>query len=190
MTKVYLVRHGETDWNALRRIQGREDIPLNKNGKKQAMECGVYLKDHQFDYLISSPMTRAKQTATLINEHLGFEEIIEMEAFMERDYGEVSGQIIDDKLREILDKEHPTIESWDALKERVMRGLQIIHEKYPNKSILLVAHGGVINAVLGSLSNGEIGSGKTKLMNGSISTIHFRDDLWNLNDYNLVLHLS
>ncbi|MET3696204.1 uncharacterized phosphatase [Bacillus oleivorans] len=190
MTKICLVRHGETDWNAVRRIQGREDIPLNDKGKKQAEECGHYLKDFYFDVIISSPMVRARQTADLINNQVGLPAIIEMADFMERDYGLVSGMTIEEKKKKFLNQEHPSVESWEALSQRVMKGIDTIHEIYKGQSVLLVVHGGVINAILGSISNEELGHGKTKIMNGSITNIENQNGTWVIHNYNQVGHLS
>ncbi len=64
--KLYIVRHGETDWNKERRIQGRADIPLNGFGRHLAEETGKGLSDIPFDICISSPLSRAVETAELI----------------------------------------------------------------------------------------------------------------------------
>lgn len=71
-----------------------------------------------------------------------------------------------------------------------MTGLEKINKKFPNKRILLVAHGAVINAILAEISNGEIGSGKTILMNGCISNIRFKEKTWEIQNYNQVRHLN
>ena len=64
--KLYIVRHGETDWNKERRIQGQADIPLNGFGRHLAEETGKGLSDIAFDICISSPLSRAVETAELI----------------------------------------------------------------------------------------------------------------------------
>lgn len=64
--KLYLVRHGQTDWNLQGKLQGGTDIPLNENGKNAAIELGKKLKDIHFDKIYSSPLMRAYETATLI----------------------------------------------------------------------------------------------------------------------------
>ncbi|MGK0532507.1 histidine phosphatase family protein [Bacillus sp. 'calajunan'] len=88
MTVLCLVRHGETEWNATGKLQGRENIDLNKNGKQQAGKCGLYLRENRWDVIISSPLSRAKQTAEIINQYmLALVEIIEMENFIECDFG-------------------------------------------------------------------------------------------------------
>ena len=64
--KLYLVRHGETDWNKVKRIQGQVDIPLNQFGKRLAEETAEGLRDIPFDLCISSPLSRAHETARII----------------------------------------------------------------------------------------------------------------------------
>lgn len=63
--KLYLVRHGETDWNKVKRIQGQVDIPLNQFGKRLAEETAEGLRDIPFDLCISSPLSRAHETARI-----------------------------------------------------------------------------------------------------------------------------
>ena len=63
---IYLMRHGETDWNVLRRMQGRSDIPLNANGLSQARDAANEMADIPFDRIFSSPLTRARQTAAAV----------------------------------------------------------------------------------------------------------------------------
>ena len=64
--KLYIIRHGETPWNAEGRLQGQTDIPLNENGIRLAKITGEALKDVPFDFAISSPLKRARQTAELV----------------------------------------------------------------------------------------------------------------------------
>lgn len=68
-------------------------------------------------------------------------------------------------------------------------GLEQINHYYKGKNILLVAHGAVINAILSKFSNGEIGSGKTRLLNACISNIEFTREKWRIKNYNQVTHL-
>ena len=67
---IYLLRHGQTDWNLERRIQGHLDIPLNETGKKEALVCLEKLSSLDIDKIISSDLIRAKETAQIINEKL------------------------------------------------------------------------------------------------------------------------
>lgn len=69
--KLYLVRHGETDWNLVRRLQGSEDIPLNTYGRELAAVTAEALKDIPFDAVFCSPLVRAKETAEIITGKRG-----------------------------------------------------------------------------------------------------------------------
>ena len=67
--KLYIIRHGETEWNTVKRMQGQTDIPLNENGINLAKKVGKYMRKIHFDYIIRSPLDRAKTTARLVTEY-------------------------------------------------------------------------------------------------------------------------
>jgi uncharacterized phosphatase len=71
MTLLYLVRHGETDWNRQRRIQGSTDIPLNATGRDQAARTARLLGRRSWDAILTSPLSRAVETASIISGELG-----------------------------------------------------------------------------------------------------------------------
>jgi uncharacterized phosphatase len=77
-----------------------------------------------------------------------------------------------------------------SVNKRVMDGLDEINQKYHGGKVLLVAHGAVISVMLANLSNGEIGSGKTRLKNATINDIHFHQEQWRIKTFNQVSHLS
>jgi len=149
----------------------------------------MFLLKFNWDVLITSPLNRAKQTAEIINYKLKLP-IYEMEEFLERGFGDAEGMDMEERISKFPDGIIPNQEDRETLKRRVMDGIKNINEKFPNKKVLLVAHGGVINSILAILSGGEIGSGKTKLMNACISNIHFIEKEWKIKDYNQVTHLS
>ena len=64
--RLYFIRHGETDWNQVKRLQGKSDIPLNEFGEHLAIETGEALKDVRFDLVYTSPLKRARKTAELV----------------------------------------------------------------------------------------------------------------------------
>ena len=70
ITTICLVRHGQTDWNALGKLQGQTDIPLNELGKIQARQCGEFLSEEDWDVIISSPLKRARETAEIISNYI------------------------------------------------------------------------------------------------------------------------
>lgn len=88
--KLYLIRHGETDWNVIKRLQGRSDIALNDNGRELAIRTGEALKDVPFSRVYTSPLKRAKETALCV---MGNREIpvIEEERLMEISFGVYEG---------------------------------------------------------------------------------------------------
>lgn len=190
MTIICLVRHGETDWNASVRLQGATDIPLNNTGIQQAEECGEFLKTSTWDVIITSPLKRAKRTAEIIHENLMDVPLIEMNDFAERYFGDAEGMTLVERQATYPDRNYPNQEEMDSFRERIMTGIKRINQNYSNGKVLLVAHGAVINSILSTLSKGEVGSGKTKLINACISNIQFQDEQWNVQDINQVTHLS
>lgn len=190
MTQVCLVRHGETDWNKQGKVQGRTDIPLNETGVGQAEQAANHLEKEKWDVLVSSPLKRAKRTAEIIAEAAGIDRIIEMDEFVERDNRETAGMRIADVQTMFPDRKIPGRELDKALQERGLRGLQLLLQQYPGQRILVVAHGGIINAILSSLSNGEIGTGKTSLKNTSLTRLRYAACEWKIEAVNVVAHLA
>ena len=88
---VLMTRHGQTDWNVEKRVQGKADIELNATGIEQAKITSEKLKDEKIDIIISSPLKRAKQTAEIINQTLNCPIIYE-DGISERDFGEFEGK--------------------------------------------------------------------------------------------------
>ncbi len=171
------------------KLQGRKDIPLNNNGILQAEECREFLKTTHWNVIITSPLKRAKETAEIINNEIK-SPIIEMVEFIERDYGDAEGMTVTERLTAFPNKNYPNQDDRRTLTKRVIDGIQKINQLYLGKKVLLVAHGGVINTILSQFSNGEIGSGKTKLINACISNIEFKEEVWKIKNYNQISHLS
>ena len=144
---IYIVRHGQTEWNNQKRIQGRADIPLNEQGKKQALETKNGLEKINLDLIICSPLTRAKQTAEIINGNRGIR-IIYDNRITERSFGIIEGHSINDyNFNEFWDYnkniKYEDIETMHELFNRVYGFIEDIISKYMNKNILIVSHGGV-----------------------------------------------
>ncbi|OOR16233.1 histidine phosphatase family protein [Bacillus cereus] len=190
MAVICLVRHGETEWNAIGKLQGRENIKLNKQGKQQAEKCGLYLREKQWDIIISSPLSRAKQTAEIINTYMLIPvNLIEMENFIERDYGMASGLTTEERTQMFPNRNYINQEPRRFLKTRIITGLNIIQKQHPNSKVILVTHSAVINTILALISNNEIGSGKTKLFTACISSIYYHQEQWKISEYNKIDHL-
>lgn len=103
MTRICLVRHGETDWNALGKLQGRTDIELNTTGRLQAEDCGRFLAATTWNLIITSPLQRAKRTAEIIQTYIHVP-LIEMIAFIERSYGDAEGMSPEERILAFLKK--------------------------------------------------------------------------------------
>lgn len=188
--KICLVRHGETDWNVLGKLQGKTDIPLNQKGKEHAEKCGNSLKNSNWDLIVSSPLRRAKETAIVINNSINAPIII-MDAFKERDYGIAEGMDLKQRLLKFPDKQYPMKEPRNSLNERVLTGMRELVTNFTDSNkLIVVSHGSIINTILSILSNGKIGSGKTILDNGSISEIYYQNKRWEIKNFNQTGHLD
>ena len=91
MNNVIFIRHGQTEWNMQRRMQGSLNSPLTKKGIFQAKEAAMKLKYHRFDLVVSSPLVRAMETAKIIAEKVGVARIQADPAFAERHFGILEG---------------------------------------------------------------------------------------------------
>ncbi|MBH1940540.1 histidine phosphatase family protein [Mobilitalea sibirica] len=183
--KIYLIRHGETDWNLQGRLQGREDIALNDNGIHQAKRCGQAFKDKEIKAVITSPLIRAKKTAEIISENISVDHFIVEEALIERDFGAIAGLTFDKRKHFDTFGKDEGIEPWEKLSKRLMDCIDQYAMIYPQDEIIMVSHGAAINTILAVLSNGEIGSGKTRLKNACISILECKNEKIYLRDYNL-----
>ena len=109
--KVYVIRHGQTDWNLLGKIQGQTDIKLNDTGRNQAKETGMQIQNEKIDLIITSPLKRAKETAEIINKNFNVS-IIEDDRLLERKYGRNEGSTKED-IQE-MEKKNPDVnELWN-----------------------------------------------------------------------------
>lgn len=170
MTDLYLVRHGETDWNRQRRIQGRTDIPLNDTGRDQARLTGILLTRRPITRVYSSPLSRALETAEIIAAQLGVEDPETHEALVERDYGAAEGLSfaeIDARYPEGMPV--PGRESREAVARRVVPALVALAAAHPGEALAVVSHGGAIRA---ALMAAEPDAGFGPITNGSVHSFH------------------
>ena len=191
MANIYLVRHGETDWNLAGRLQGSTDIPLNELGKQSALKTAEYFRanDIAISCIMTSPLTRAKQTAQIIADVLEIP-VIEQQALTERCFGEAEGLTAEERTLKFPDQDIPGLEDIQVVRQRVWNVPQTLASTHADESVIIVSHGGVINAVLSILSNGEIGTGITKLKNACLNHITYSNDEWTIHSYNNILHLE
>ncbi len=181
MTDLLIVRHGQSEWNAAGKWQGRADPPLTDLGRKQAADASAQLP--AFDLLAASPQVRARVTAEVFARELGCTQPLINDGLMERDAGEFSGLTVHEIHRQFpgyLDEGRwpPGWEATTSVVLRVRAALDSIAQTAgPEATVVIVAHGGVIYALeeqfgigherignLGgrwfSLNNGEFGLGE------------------------------
>lgn len=159
LTTVYLIRHGETDWNREGRWQGHEDIPLNKIGKQQAALLAQHLGKQgvRFDVIYSSDLTRAYQTAWEVGAVMK-EPVKLLPPLREIDMGTWSGMT-----REEIKQQHPVeytllergediprggAETLAALRDRVTSVIDAIVAQHPGETLAFVTHGGPVRMML------------------------------------------
>ncbi len=156
--ELTIVRHGETDFNKARLVQGSNiDLPLNKTGKAQAKKAGEKLKGQKFDIMISSDLKRAHETAKLIASEIGVPLGGTFPLFRERDLGQWTGQSADE-----LQAKHPQLkgikvtfsrdtppdgEPFEKMIKRAEEAHDFLLKNYAGKKVLLVAHGGFLLAL-------------------------------------------
>jgi broad specificity phosphatase PhoE len=148
--RFLLVRHGESEWNAVGRWQGQADPPLSRNGQEQAYLAAQHIG--MVDAIVASTLHRAYDTARIISENIGVGPVIVEPDLMERHAGEWEGLTrheIEAAWPGYLDqkKRPPGYELDEELLVRVHAGLARICAEVPGDDILVVTHGGVINAL-------------------------------------------
>lgn len=177
---IYLIRHGETDWNRQRRVQGAIDIPLNENGKIQAARLSYRFQPVTLHAIYSSDLTRAYDTARAITTFHPEISVTALKELRERSYGLLEGKFLDEitlthssERNDWLEVEQYGIEPLSTVKNRIFRCIHEIVSAHNDESIAIVSHGGAIGAFLSVISNGETGTGKIRLGNTSVTEIEY-----------------
>ncbi|MGE5703109.1 MAG: histidine phosphatase family protein [Clostridia bacterium] len=191
-TVLYLIRHGETDWNRERRIQGHSDVHLNASGKEQAEKLAGFLGRERFHKIYSSDLKRAYDTAYLLSQATGSQ----LEASLrlrERSYGELEGLSYEEvraRMEAVGDREEALgIESAAEISQRAYDALSELVQHHPGETIAVISHGGFINSFLHRISAGTIGTGITRLDNTSITQLTYESERWEIIGVNYTPHL-
>ena len=146
---IYLVRHGQTDYNLEDRMQGHLDIPLNETGRKEAMICKKELSSIKIDRIIASDLLRAKETANIINE--SFSLPITYDARLrELNMGDLQGRVFKDISNESWDplNHEPHKIHAESLEDLYKRTKSFFDEVDAKQNTLIVAHGGTIRMLM------------------------------------------
>ena len=157
-TEIILIRHGETEWNSQKRMQGHSNSDLSSVGQAQIQALGQWMKNVPFDLIYSSDSLRAKQTAEAITQFSGHELQFD-QRLREKNLGVFEG-LTSEEARE----RHPEVfrlfktagskyvidegESTQQLQDRALEIVNEIRIKHPEERVLLVTHGGFIRVVM------------------------------------------
>lgn len=175
MPLVTFVRHGQTDWNAQRRIQGSTDIPLNDIGREQARAAAPALQPvaGRRALVVSSDLSRARETASILARELGAPAPTAYAGLRERGYGDAEGVDLDEFRERWGDGsiEVPGAEPWARVRERVTDTVATIlrdtgADADSTVDLILVSHGGVIRELIRAATDDRLPAPGTRLGNG------------------------
>lgn len=158
---ITVVRHGETEWNERRIIQGHTNSSLNETGREQARALAETLRELGFDQIVASDLDRTRETAVVIGEVLGLTPYLDP-LLRERSFGEYEGRPTDDLSSDLTgiedsvyvnpDARPPGGESFRDVVERAQRFLQRADEEWAGSRLLVVTHGGMVQALRAATS--------------------------------------
>ncbi len=181
---VGILRHGQTDWNIDFRLQGVTDIPLNETGIAQARDAAAVIDRSDWDLVISSPLSRARATAEIVSELIGFGEPSVEPLLLERSFGEAEGLGHEEWRAKYADTNLvPGGESLPELEERAKKLLEKIVTVHGGKRVLAVSHGALIRKLLRIVSQGEFPREGERLGNASMSIFVHDEFGWRIERY-------
>lgn len=194
MTELFLLRHGETEWNRALRFQGQVDVPLNEVGHVQAQRLAKRLEFERFDALVSSDLQRARQTAQPLVDSLGIA-CLSLAGLREQNFGQVDGMKIEDIQRQfpqewrqwvLFDADYalPGAESARQFHQRVMGALASVVAG-PARRIAVVTHGGVLDMIYRTAKGLSLSGPRECLIpNAAVNRINAR---WNNGELELAI---
>ena len=201
MTKIVLVRHGETIWNLETRIQGHLDSPLTETGKAQVEALAEHFKSQSFTALYSSDLGRASETALRISEKNGLSVSV-TNCLRERNLGIFQGNL-KENLEKTFPKEAPYYRANDPdylipegetlrqLSRRSMKCLEKIAKKHEGERVLVVTHNGVIVSLLKNTLCIPLEAPRNFVsLNAGISVFSYSDETWKLEVWGDYSHIK
>jgi uncharacterized phosphatase len=185
-THLGLLRHGQTDWNINFLLQGVTDIPMNQTGIEQVKLAAKAIRAEDWDVVLTSPLSRARQTAEIIASQHGYTEIIEQELLIERSFGEAEGLSHEQWRAKYSNLDViPGGESRTQLAERSRLLLETISQELAGKRVLAISHGALIRALIAIASNNELPRDGERLGNASLNVVRHSDNSWQVVNYSL-----
>jgi len=202
-THFWLIRHGETEWNASRRLQGWLDIPLSETGYRQARQLSAHLQaldGPRFNAVLSSDLARAAETARIAAGHLNLPLITDPK-LRERNYGIYQGMdwaaLTEGLSSQGVNLRDPdqTIEegeSFSAFAQRIVAAFEEHAREYAGKNVLVFSHGGVVDIVWRKAGSHALTVKREgTILNTSINVFDISaDGVWKMGAWNQVSHLD
>lgn len=205
-TNILLIRHGETAWNAVRRLQGHIDIPLNAEGERQAGALAQALAAESVDVIVSSDLQRARQTAQAVADQYGGAMVHTDANLRERCYGVFEGMLYTDVEQQypadfalwqardidaVMPPGERVAESFRQFYARAISAIGEWAERHPGKTVAIVAHGGVLECAYREAVGMQLDSPRDfQVKNASINRFTFSDGKLALTSWGEVDHLS
>ncbi|MGI6143077.1 MAG: histidine phosphatase family protein [bacterium] len=204
MTTFYLIRHGQTEWNREKRIQGQLDVKLSERGREQALLVGQALQGEGIELIYTSDLSRALETAAIIGRQLGIPVTGTLCDLREIHFGDWAGMSIAEirtaepeafaKWQEdTVNQPVPGGESFQMMAERVMKCVTDLAVKHPRSKVAVVTHGGPVTYILGTIMKLTLEQRlQLKIANCSISIVQYqpRTDDWEVLQVNGTSHLD
>jgi len=180
MTTLALIRHGETEWNNRGLMQGITDIPLNDTGLAQASNAAELLRSQNvvgsWSAVVTSPLVRAAATGKVIADALEIPLLDAMPQLIERDFGSLEGAEVT-RVDELYPTGNfPDAESNEIVFDRALRAINDLRDTHAERSLVVVAHGGLLNTLLSRLHGTQL----PWLSNAAMNLVEHDGDRWNV----------
>ncbi len=200
MTQVFLIRHGETEWNRLGIFRGSSEVPLNETGKRQAQALGRYFTAMQLQAVYSSPRARAQETAAAVAGAGGGKGLIQDEGFADIDRGDWEGlshEKVKAKWPDLYDRwlfkpgevKFPGGESLETVQQRVWKSFRRVSGG--GGSLAIVSHHVTLRALLCGLLELDLSHFRQfELAPASVSEVRLEHGLWVIHRLNDTKHLA
>ncbi len=201
MTKLILVRHGQTDWNKEGRFQGQSDVALSEEGIRQAEDLAAHFPVDSVDAVYSSDLIRARRTAEIIANRFGLR-VEAKQSLREINFGDWEGLTYDEIILnwpEALSNflQHPDIlevpngETFPQVRKRAMDAIGDILEEQDGKSVVLTAHGGILRSILTAVLHMPLQYlWSIRQFNTAVSIVRYDEGNWTIELMNSTAHLA
>ena len=201
VTRICLVRHGETDWNVELRMQGQIDIALNARGQAQATAIGRHFEGRRADALYSSDLVRARQTAQPVAQSLGLSAVL-LPELRERHFGRCEGLTfaeiearLPEDARAIASRDpdyvSPGGESRRQHVTRVLTCVGALVERHRGQTVVVVTHGGVLDVVYRRVHGLPPEAPRDyPIPNAGINWLSIAGDAWSIDRWGETAHLT